>query len=480
MKKLLALLLAMICCVSVIFLVACEPSDDIIDDGTLGEVGEEIYDEATQIVYSLNEDRRSYSVVKLSKEAENVVIPDTFNGLPVTNINGLWFPIEGPSPYTKLKSVVIGNNVTTIGQAAFRYCKTLESVTIPDSVTTIGNAAFCDCPNFKNLTLGNGVMVVETIAFGGCESLFTTYDNAKYLGNDDNPYMILIDTTSNAITSCQIHPSTKVIADQAFMDCRQLTELDIPEGVISVGYNQFDCCNNLQRVTIPKTVSYLGRTLFSFCYNLESVQVAKGNPSYYSANNGIIETATKTLVAACNTTVIPADGSVTQIGYGVFNYRDDITNISIPDTITSIGDMAFYGCDGLTSLSIPDSVTYIGSRAFAYCENLRSITLPNGITTLADSVFSGCISLTDITIPDSVTSIDAHVFERCKALKSLTIPNSVVSIGSFVFSQCDFLTNITYNGTIEQWKAIEKSDYWLSSLTKLQSVVCNDGTYSLK
>ena len=102
---------------------------------------------------------------------------------------------------------------------------------------------------------------------------------------------------------------------------------------------------------------------------------------YHSSGNCIIETASKTLVVGCQTSVIPADGSV-----------------------TSIDARAFEGCTGVITIVIPNGVTSIGAYAFAECDNLTAIVLPNGVTSIDHDAFYGCARLTEIVIPASVTS----------------------------------------------------------------------------
>ena len=142
------------------------------------------------------------------------------------------------------------------------------------------------------------------------------------------------------------------------------------------------------------------------------ITVAKGNPKYHSAGNCVIETATKTLIAGCKTSIIPDDGSV-----------------------TSIGRYAFYNCSGLTSITIPDSVTSIGERAFAGCSGLTSATIGNGVTSIGYRAFYGCSGLTSVTIGDGVTSIGYEAFAGCSGLTSVTFENTS---GWQVSSSSDF------------------------------------------
>jgi hypothetical protein len=108
---------------------------------------------------------------------------------------------------------------------------------------------------------------------------------------------------------------------------------------------------------------------------------------------------------------------------------------------------------------------------------LENFTVPNGITSIGYQAFYECKSLTSIMIPNSVTSIGGFAFYNCNALTSITIPDSVTSIGENAFC-CDNLTNITFNGTIAQWNAITKGDYWNQSVPATY-VQCTDGQATL-
>ena len=201
---------------------------------------------------------------------------------------------------TKLTSINIPNSVTSIGKYALQGCLELTSITIPNSVTSIGIYAFSWCNKSTSLTIGNGIETIPANAFEGCSSL----------------------------TSFTIPSNVKTIESEAFARCTGLTSL-----------------------TIPSTVSTIGLNAFYYCNSLESIVVEAGNRNYDSRENcnAIIETASNTLIAGCNNTLIP---------FGV----------------TSIGKRAFYECNDLTSIVIPSSVTSIGEEAFAYCRHLRTVT----------------------------------------------------------------------------------------------------------
>ena len=369
-----------------------------------------------------------------------------------------WYAYSGA-----IKSVEIGNGITSIGNYAFADCITITSVTIPAGVTSIGERAFCGCKSLTSIDIPGSVTSIGSYAFESCIGLESI-------------------TIPAGVTS---------IGKYAFRGCNSLTSIDIPGGVISVGEGAFSICTRLESITIPNSVTTIYPDAFDFCTSLtdiywytpasvlESVRLPNHNlpnqnitlhvPVKYAAQYNDISIdgnvkldvipasglcggqATWTLDLKTGKLTISGEGAMddvtsneqTGINLPWDIYTEDIKTVEIADGITTIGDTAFYGCSALTSVQIPSSVKRIGKSAFGICTSLASVTISKGVTTIADYAFDHCSNLSSITIPDSVTSIGVGAFSDCTSLTSVTIPKSVTSIGGTAFFNCENLAAVT-------------------------------------
>ena len=382
-----------------------------------------------------------------------------------------------------VKTVIIESGVTSIGERAFYNCTSLTSVDTHFGFKSIGWQAFYGCTSLESVSIPDSIQSVRGGAFYGCESLvYNICNDIKYLGNESNPYVALVEPINNDVVVCSVVIGTKIICDYAFYDCKRLCgitiadsvisigsaaflgcasmkSITIPDSVMSIGSSVFGVCTSLTSITIPDGVTTIGNYAFSGCDSLEIINVDAENTVYHSDNNCLIETETKTLISGCQNSIIPSDGSVTSIGEGAFSGCGPLESIIIPDSVMSIENSAFSGCNSLTSVTIGKDVTSIGSSAFEYCASLTSVTLPDSVTTIESGAFRNCTSLTSITISDSVTSIVASAFDGCTSLTSLTIGKGVTSIDDFSFYNCSSLKDIYYTGTEEEWNNIFISEY---------------------
>ena len=68
-----------------------------------------------------------------------------------------------------VKSYVIPSSVTSIGNSAFRGCRSLSEIVIPSSVTSIGDSAFWDCYSLLEIVIPSSVTSIGDSAFSECK-----------------------------------------------------------------------------------------------------------------------------------------------------------------------------------------------------------------------------------------------------------------------------------------------------------------------
>ena len=234
----------------------------------------------------------------------------------------------------------------------------------------------------------------------------------------------------------------------------------IGDGITGISSSALSNYANLESITIPGSVVNIGSGSLSGCNSLTSITIDRANTKYHSAGNCIIETESKTLISGCANSIIPNDGSVTNIATYAFRDCTGLTSITIPDNVTSIKGGAFSGCSSLESIIIPfvggsiktasDTYQYpfgyiFGMSYYAggvmtrqsyygdtlsgdlvtastdYCipSSLKSVTVTGG--NILRGAFDNCNNLTNITISDSVTSIESRAFSGCSGLASINV-----------------------------------------------------------
>ncbi len=411
----------------------CGEKSTVTDEGSAIAVTE-------GLEYALNSDESSYTLIgRGSSEDSRIIIPETYNGLPVTNI----------------------------GQYAFAEIFGITSVYIPESVTAISDYAFYNCHNLSYLEIGKGVKEIGTDAFLGCYTLLEVINTSEwftlvkgetkngYVANyaltlsnwnvdfrnvvfcDDGyifyaegdivyligyegeetdlvlpenykgkSYSIYPNAFKNRvdITSLVISEGVTEIGKKAFFECNRISKLTVGDNVKTIGNSAFSSCTSLLKVVLGKGVTLIDTSAFSGCVKLLEVENHSSLSLTYKANNhGSVGYYAKNIYN-------PSDGETklysTSNGY-VF-YASE-TNAYL---IGYIGKEAY--------LVLPDSfqsLTYaIYERAFQGRSDIKSVTLGSGVTAIDRYAFSGCSGLTSITIPSNVTYIGNEAFSSCRNL----------------------------------------------------------------
>lgn len=292
-------------------------------------------------------------------------------------------------------------NVKYIGFAAFAGCTGLTTVSIPSSVTSIDEGAFESCSGLKSVDISD----------------LSAWCKITFASGSSNPlvYAHNLHLNGEQITELVVPNDVISIGNYALYGCSGLTSVTIGNSVTSIGNDAFSGCSGLTSVTIGNSVTSIGNMAFSYC-NLTNVTIP-----YSVASIG------EEAFAGCNkmTSIIwnaKNNSSPSQIDKTPFyDIRTKIKSFVLGSVVESIPAYLCYGMEQLTSLSIPNSVTSIGESAFAGCTMVQHLTLGEGVTTIDASAFANCPYLIEVKAKMKLPPvIEASVFTGCGDLSGIT------------------------------------------------------------
>ncbi len=170
--------------------------------------------------------------------------------------------------FYSLKSIIIPDSVTSIGDGAFSECHSLKSINIPDSVTRIGYSAFKSCGGLTSISIPPSVTTIEDGTFLGCHSLrnINIPDTVTRIGRSAFE-------DCDSLTSINIPPSVTTIEDGTFLGCHSFRNINIPDTVTSIEDYAFSECNSLKNINIPNGVTWIGDSAFFYCNSLISITI---------------------------------------------------------------------------------------------------------------------------------------------------------------------------------------------------------------
>lgn len=361
-----------------------------------------------------------YAVSGVDNFDKKIVIPQTYEGKPVTAIADGAF-----KDFIYLREITIPSTVTEIGEYAFSGCISLADISLPSTVKEIGDYSFEDC-SFINFALPESLIALGEGAFDGC----TRLSNAAIpSGISQIPAKAF---SGCGIISLTLPENVTSVGDYAFSDC-DLDEVTLSDGVRSLGEGAFDGCDELTEIVIPDGVTTIGKDAFRYCDLLIIYSGLGQVPAGWDSGwNG-----TRPIIWDCENNDRDEDGNayieVDDLRYAVngekcaaaaqLDRSAQLAEIAASVTyngqsyaVTEIGDYAFSDCTVLRSVSVPDSVTAIGDYAFATCRRLETIALPDGVEAIGEGAFISCMELDDVIIPVSVTDIGRSAFSGCTGL----------------------------------------------------------------
>lgn len=240
---------------------------------------------------------------------------------------------------TSATKVVINEGVTSIGSYAFSYCEC--PIELPSTLTSVNSYAFYRAFEYTEgceLELPEGLSIIGQYAF--------SYSD---------------------ITKVNFPSTLKTIGKNAFYDCDELKKVELNDGLENIYDYAFSGCASLEEVMIPNSITIIPDCCFSNCTSLSKIE--------------------------------------------------------IPDSVTTIKYRAFEGCSSLEYIDLPSGLKYISRYLFYKCGNLKEIILPNTVNSIGWHAFDGCKKLSYVKLNESLGWIESSAFYNCYDLKVVFIPS---------------------------------------------------------
>ncbi|EAY19655.1 cell surface protein, putative [Trichomonas vaginalis G3] len=410
----------------------------------------------------------------------------------VTIISPLCFSVAN------ISSIVFPNTLKIIGPNVFSYCYNLINVTIPSSVTYLGGRCFSSHTNItfeegsrfirddqnliynsrtalslclsekESYTIPENVEVIRDSVFSENGNLKTIVFDGETMLRAIDPYAfancrnltnIILPNSLETIGRCAFLGCTairnlkfgnklKAIYDVTFQGCTSLETIDFSEcGNATIRENVFNSCKNLKNIVFSNNLTAIQSSCFLNCFSLREIvfpSSLENIHSYAFSNTGITNIT------------FPADCKLTSIGMGCFSKCYNLSHITLPPNVKEIGSNCFENTN-ITTFIVPNRTEYMSDYVFKGCTNLVKFTIPEdcSLRNIGNLFFDGCSSLSVIECPRSeYFSVDVGAlynksetvlfcFPPASDIKFFNLPQTLRTISSGAFIGCRNLISIS-------------------------------------
>lgn len=440
---------------------------------------------------------------KNCKSLEYIYIPDTINKfgnecfynceklirihIPNSNYIQQTQTINSKSTKSNINIEIGGiqnfsGSTTYFGDNIFYGCTSLKEFgSYHKGFVSDDNMCYVDCGILRFFAQG-GLKPIESDGPSDSESDGTTSYSYTIPDNVTEINKYTFNGVKN-INNITISKSTKIIGENAFADCSNLTSINGWDDVEIISNHAFESCSNIGEISFPKSVVELGEYAFAGCSNINtgnnSLELSKltvinkftfaGCERLTNVNiNDNITTICESAFIECTkleNVILNTDSSLSSIENNAFNNCSNLNIFNLPNNLKNIGDNAFFNCGNIEAngnkiLSIPNSVNTIGSYCFSKSGiGGLEISEDSELEIISDGAFSECssISVIDISSAKNINRIGKKSFYNCKNLKckdddSILLPVNVKIVDDSAFEKCKLIKNVTLPSTSNNLK----------------------------
>ena len=429
-----------------------------------------------------------------------------------------WIPSMGEYCFSNcrsLKKMVVGTGIEQLRAGTFKNCSSLQDMTIGVNVDSIDNQVFNNCTSLPVINIPQATKHVGDSVFFKCGSLATVvFENRAdsiVLGSNGSTPMFSSCPLDSVYIGGRLKYSTQynkgyspfygnkylrsvtyndvetTVYDKEYMNCTNLQNVHLGNGLKKIGAEAFRNCTALPRIKTPDSVETMGEYTFAGCSSLKNVVIGNGT-----------QAVNKSTFRDCTSLVdVKLGGKVASVGANAFENCTSLPLIRIPAATISIADFAFNNCVSLKNFFAEDGdkTLTMGINAVSVESGKIGDMCPLFIDCQLDSVYLGRSlsynktqeygyspfyfnkTLRAVVIGDKVKSVFSNEFYQCKKLYYVSVGNGVTSVGDWAFSGCISLDHFSFGTGLQTIGTEAFSD--CTAVTKIVSScdvppVCGD------
>lgn len=391
--------------------------------------------------------------------------------------------------------------IRTIEALAFEDCRSLSSVIIPEEITAVGHAAFRNCTMLSYLEIQGNLSDCSAKSIGANGEYFETdrsINNSVFYntGNNAPEFSVVFADTVTRIPSYLFATSP----DKGEDAYAHITSVEIGNKTAEIGEYAFYRCFDLKNVVFGENLTRIGNYAFSENTSLKELsfnELLFAIGEYAFAGDESLET-------------VAFNPKLSEIGAGAFGFCTSLTSVDIPDSVMTIGAYSFENCSRLRDVRInglQGIEISLGEAAFRNCTFLSNLVINANVADCPSKsvksndeyfasdrtennsvfyntgnnadpfrvVFTDLVTripaylfatgspnsadvyahITEAVIGNNVTEISDYAFFRCFNLKTVWMGSQIGRIGENAFGEDNLLEQVQYTGEQNEWENIE-------------------------
>lgn len=303
--------------------------------------------------------------------------------------------ITDGGPFTdcsKIHKVVVGDNVESLPENFGAYISNLKEVIIGKNVRKIGPHIFYGCKNLEKVYwnanhayITGNLLDSKHFKYSSNNKIYSCPITEFYFGEGCEYIPSFICSDLDKLNTVSLY-NTEIIGMAAFINCSNLTKVNIPNTVTVIGENAFKG-TSISSVAVPYSVQSIGYRAFGECKKLTSVS--------FNAPNC---TVNKPFELSDNIKTVTFGNEVKTVPDSVCAGLYNLENLTFGNIVQNIGKNAFQGCSKLEVLDLTGPILRIGEGCFRDCENINSVTVGSMVSSIGNYAFNGCNKMTELII----------------------------------------------------------------------------------